>query len=304
VVNTEISSAERDRKRLGYMAIYVGLAANIFLATIKTTIGILGGSAALLADGINSVSDVAYYLVVTVFVRMAGKPADDEHPYGHNQLESIAALVVGAFVITTAVTIFWESVNEVYEQLTGQAHVTGAAQITLYIALLTVLIKIGLMVYTRKIGQQTKNPVIVALAYDHRNDIFTALAASIGISFGLIGYTWVDPLAGALVALVILRTGVNILRQSTGELMDTVPGSELDRQVRQTLSGFQNLIEIEEVHAHRFGPYFVMNMTVGVEENLTVREGDQIASKIETILIDQIPNLRRVHVHYHPYKKI
>jgi cation diffusion facilitator family transporter len=95
------------RNRKGNQAVVIGLLANIFLAGLKTSIGILGHSPALLADGINSTSDVAYYIVVSIFVRLAGKPADEEHPYGHNQLESIGALVVGSFVITTAVAIFW-----------------------------------------------------------------------------------------------------------------------------------------------------------------------------------------------------
>ena len=103
-----------------------GLAANILLAALKTVIGILGHSPALLADGINSTSDVAYYVVVSVFVRLARKPPDPEHPYGHRQLESISAVVVGAFVVSTAIAIFWTAVRNVYDLWTGQAEFGGA----------------------------------------------------------------------------------------------------------------------------------------------------------------------------------
>src|SRR5450830_549023 len=96
-----------ELKRTGGWIINVGLAANAALALLKTSIGILGHSDALLADGINSTSDVVYYIVVKIFMRLADKPADAEHPYGHRQLESVAALVVGAFVITTGIAIFW-----------------------------------------------------------------------------------------------------------------------------------------------------------------------------------------------------
>ena len=142
-INEELN--RKTRKKLANRAIQLGLVTNIFLATVKTGFGIFGGSPALLADGINSVSDVAYYMVVSVFMRLAGKPADDEHPYGHNQLESIAALVIGAFVITTAITIFWRSVNSVYEILSAQVVPTAAASITLVIALLTIIIKIAII---------------------------------------------------------------------------------------------------------------------------------------------------------------
>ena len=108
------------RERKGILAVNIGLGANTLLAALKTSMGILGHSPALLAEGVNSTSDVAYYIVVSVFVRLAGKPADDEHPYGHSQMESIAALIVGAFVMTTGIAIFWDAVNRVFDLLSGR----------------------------------------------------------------------------------------------------------------------------------------------------------------------------------------
>ena len=96
-----------ERSKLSNQAVSLALIANVMLAVLKTSIGILGNSGALLADGINSTSDVVYNIVVSIFVRAAHKPADEEHPYGHTQFESVGALVVGAFVITTAITIFY-----------------------------------------------------------------------------------------------------------------------------------------------------------------------------------------------------
>ena len=123
---------QREQKSLA--AVWLGMVANIFLATGKTAIGILGHSPALLADGINSTSDVAYYVVVTVFIRMSRKPADDEHPYGHSQMESIAALVVGAFVVTTAIAIFWDAVNNVYEMISQEISFQSASLLALGMA--------------------------------------------------------------------------------------------------------------------------------------------------------------------------
>jgi len=108
-----------ERSKLSNQAVSLALIANVLLAVLKTSIGILGHSPALLADGINSTSDVVYNIVVSVFVRAAHKPADDEHPYGHTQFESVGALVVGAFVITTAITIFWDSVNSLFDFIKG-----------------------------------------------------------------------------------------------------------------------------------------------------------------------------------------
>ncbi|RLC70180.1 MAG: cation transporter [Chloroflexi bacterium] len=288
------------RKRHSILAVNLGLVANIFLAALKTGIGILGHSPALLADGVNSTSDVAYGIVVSVFMRLAGKPPDEEHPYGHSQMESIAAVVVGSFVMTTAIAIFWDSVNNVYELVTGQGDFSGAALGALWVGALTVALKLGLTIWTQRIGRQMQNAAVLALAYDHRNDVFSAMAATAGIFFGRMGYPWIDPLAGALVALIILRTGIEILREATADLMDTLPGQTLSRQIIGLLAPIPGVQRIEEIHAHRFGPYLVANVTIGVDGSLSVAEGDGIATQVEHTLIEHIEYMRRVHVHYHP----
>ncbi len=224
---------ERDRKSL--WAINLGLGVNIILSTVKTTVGVAGHSPALLAEGINSTSDVAYYVVAGIFVRLANKPADNEHPYGHRQLESIASLVVGAFVVSTAIVVFWDAVDKMWDLMDGRTTSQGAIQFALWVALGTVAIKIFLFFYVRRLGKETQNPIVDALAYDHRNDIFSASAASIGIFLGQRGLPWVDPLAGALVALLILRTGIYILRESSMQLMDAVPSRKLAKQILKLL---------------------------------------------------------------------
>lgn len=293
-----------ERSSKGLLAVHVGLAANALLAVVKATIGVVGHSPALLADGINSTSDVAYGVVMSIFMKLSGKPADHEHPYGHDQMESIAAVVVGAFVISTAIAIFWNSVNGVYEILSGTGDFAGASKIALWVALVGAGLKVWLTLWTGKIGKQTKNSAVEALAHDHRNDIFAALAAAVGIFFGRMGFPWVDPLAGAVVSLIILYTGVEILRTSTADLMDTIPGKQLGREIRDLLASVDGVRSVEEVHAHRFGPYLVVNVTIGVDGALSVTEGDRIATWAEEILVKKIEFMRRVHVHYHPTASI
>jgi cation diffusion facilitator family transporter len=292
--------SDSTRQRSNLLAVNVGLAANIILAVLKTTIGILGHSQALLADGINSTSDVVYGFVVAIFIRLSNKPADREHPFGHNQLESIAALTISAFVMTTAVGIFWDAVNTIYDQLTGVTTPTTARMVALWVALLTVILKIGLFLYTRRIGKQQNSIAVTALAYDHRNDIFSAGAALAGITLGRMGFAWVDPLAAALVALVILRTGIQILRESADDLMDTLPGKEIEKQVVDILQLVPGIREVESIHMHRFGPYIVMNLTICVDGEIRVTQGDAIATLAEQMLKERIEMIRGVHIHYHP----
>ncbi|HPD13988.1 MAG TPA: cation diffusion facilitator family transporter [Planctomycetota bacterium] len=292
-----------SREHRGLLAVNLGLAANVVLAALKTAVGILGHSPALLADGVNSTSDVAYYIVVSVFVRLAGRPPDDEHPYGHRQMESIAALVIGAFVMTTGIAIFWDAVNRVYDLLSRPGAEEGALSITLWVALFTVALKTALTLVTRRIGRQTHNPAVMALAYDHRNDIISASAVTIGIFLGRTGLDWVDPLAGAIVALIILRTGVEIIRSAAAELMDSVPSRELAEEIRGHLTGVPGIREVEEIRAHRFGPYLVVNLTIGVDPHISIAEADHIATEIEHTLVDGMDYVRRVDVHCHPVRE-
>lgn len=294
---TKINPEERGR--ISNRAMLLALLANILLALLKTVVGVVGHSTALLADGINSTSDVVYNIVVSIFVRRARKPADPEHPYGHTQFESVGALVVGAFVITTALTIFWNSVNALFDLLSGKATSDGASLITLIIALFTVVLKIGLTFYTRKIGNHTHNPAIIALAQDHRNDIFSATAVVVGILLSRMGCHWVDPAAGTLVALVILRTGLSILTESTDDLMDTVPGEALHQKINDIIGNIPGVQGIDNLKAHRFGQYLVINVTIFVDGKLSVDEGDQIADQVENQLITDLDYIRAVHVHFH-----
>ncbi len=279
----------------------IGLGANIVLALVKTLAGIFGNSAGLLADGINSTSDVVYYAFVKVFMKISAKPADREHPYGHGQMESIAALVVGSFVVTTAVGIFWKSVSDIYEiARSGTGEAATAAHGTLLIALGTILVKILLTNITLRVGRRNGHTAVIALAQDHRNDIFSAVAVALGILFARHGFPWMDPLAGALVAIIILHTGIGILRESSAELMDTLPNRKLGDTLRATIGSQDDVKTIEEIHTHRFGPYYVVNLTIGIDGDLSVAEGDRIASEVEERIHHMFGLVRRVYVHYHP----
>lgn len=280
-------------------AINWGLGFNIVLALAKTIIGLTSSSEALFADGMNSASDVVYYLVVKALVRFAHRPADREHPYGHRQLETIAALAVGAFVATTAVVVFWMSVNRLYRVwiLAERDHVGLEA---LGVALATLAAKLGLTGYTWRVARRTENPALLALALDHRNDVLTAAGATFGILWTHRGHTWADPLVGCAVATVVLLTGIEIMRESSTDLMDTVPSEALDRQARDLLGGLPGIRSVEEVHAHRFGPYFILNVAIGVDGSATVTVGDRIATEVERRLCSGIPLVQRVYVHYHP----
>lgn len=292
----------KDRDKLTSLAVNLGLFSNVLLAALKTSIGIIGHSPALLADGINSSSDVVYYIAVKIFMKQAKKPADSEHPYGHRQLESIAAIVVGAFILTTGIAIFWESINKVYELVTQTEIGRSASHWALVIALGTFILKICLYYYTRRTVKKTHNPTLRALANDHLNDIMASLAVIVGVVMGRLGYYWMDPAAGAIVAIYIAKTGIEIIMDSSSELMDRLPDDEFTRELRDLTMQVHGVRGIEELGIHRFGPHYTISMTIAVAGELSIDQAHDISHKVEQRLLEHFDNgLRKVHIHYHPF---
>jgi cation diffusion facilitator family transporter len=292
-----------DRDRISNYTVNLGMYSNILLSLLKTIIGIVGHSTALLADGINSTSDVVYYIAVKIFMKQANKPADAEHPYGHRQLESISAIVVGAFILTTGIAIFWDSINAVYDLMTGVKPGQAASIFALIVAVFTVILKIYLYIVTKKNQKMTGNPTLRALANDHLNDIMASISVVIGVMGGRMGMLWMDPMAGAIVAIFILRTGISIIMESSAELMDTFPDLKFKEDLVSTAATIPGVMQVDVIGMHCFGPYFIVDIDIGVNGEQSIQQGHSIADKVEQALIDKFSvSLRKVHVHYHPFE--
>ncbi len=290
-----------NRDKLTNLTVNLGLFSNVLLSILKTSIGILGHSAALLADGINSSSDVVYYIAVKIFMNQASKPADQEHPYGHRQLESISAIVVGAFILTTGIAIFWESINKVYEMVAHIETGRSASIWALVIALLTFMLKIYLYYFTRANVRKTNNPTLKALANDHLNDIMASVAVVVGVIMGRFGFYWMDPAAGAIVAIYIIKTGMGIIMETSQELMDSIPDEGFALELKQEALSVNGVQGIDELGFHRFGPYYTVNMSILVDGAISVDAGHVISHDVEKRLLEKFSTgLRQVHIHYHP----
>jgi len=288
------------RERQSNFAVNLGLFYNIILSVAKTFFGIFGHSSALLADGINSTSDVVYYIAVKVCLKKANKPSDENHPFGHKQLENVASIVVAAFIVTTAIAIAWKSLDSVYNILSKHHEPQEILPITLYVAIFTLISKVILSFYTVLIGKRTKNTAIQALASDHINDIFASLAVIVGIIFAEVGFTWVDPLVGIIVAVFIMRTGFDILRVSAKGLMDIAPNENMKALVYSVAKDMSEDVVVQSILSHRYGPYYSLNITLGINGSLSMDKGHNLADIFENELMQKDSNLKYVFIHYHP----
>jgi cation diffusion facilitator family transporter len=165
------------------------------------------------------------------------------------------------------------------------------------------VVKVGLYLFTRRIGQQTGSLAVLAVARDHRNDVFSVSTATLGILMARAGYIWFDPLAAAVVALVILATGISILRDSSASLMDLFPSQPVAQRIRTLLEGVPGIEEVEEIRVHQIGHYLMVDVVIGVEGTLTVAAGNEIATQAEERLYNNLDFLRHVSVHYHPRRE-
>ncbi len=284
-------------------SVNLGLVSNIIFAILKTIIGIYGKSQALIADGINSTSDVAYYVAVSIFMKKSHKPADEEHPYGHRQLDNIAAIVVGAFIVTTGATIFWNSISSLYSYWQGEYDNCQSFLFPMIIAGLTVLAKIYLYLDTKITYKQTKNPTIKALMNDHVNDIMASGTVLISLIFAFFNNNmiWIDPVASCLVAIFIFKTGFEIVVDSSTDLMDSMPDKDFTSKIEEIVLAHPQVYGISHIGVHKYGPSFVLNLTIEVDANLSLAQGDEICDHLEESLIKEFEDsLKKTNIHYHP----
>jgi cation diffusion facilitator family transporter len=279
----------------------IGLFCNAILAVAKIFAGIIGHSQALLADGINSTSDVIYYVAIKIVMALAHNPADKEHPYGHKHLESVAALVIGAFVITSAVVVFWNSVDKAFHLFFVSPEENASPAIyVLYIIFGTIAVKSFLYFITKRIGEKYGSILVSALASDHKSDIFSSSSALVGIIFSIAGIKWFDPLAGAIVSIFIFSTGLKIIMESSDSLINVVPDDNLAATIKNIALDCNGIEVVEKIRTHRFGPYIVANITIGVDGDISVAAGDKIADLLEKKLLHLVDGLVEISIHYHP----
>ena len=282
-------------------AAVLGLAVNLSLGIVKLIGGIVGNSFALIADAVNSIGDVVTTVVVLFALRVAQRPADAEHPYGHTRAEGIAASNVALLVIISALMVGWEAIR----RITNQHDIPPIW--TLWIAGANILIKEGLYQYNVRVGKRTGSSAIIANAWDHRSDALCALAVLIGLGTIRLGgsqFIWADEMASLIVVAVIVWSGVQLFRSSASELMDVQADSEFVDRIREMAMSVSGVAEVETLWVRKSGLEFFTDIHIEVDQNLTVAEGHSIGHQVKDRLLADFPNLRDVLVHLEPFPHI
>ena len=281
----------------GLIAAGVGMATNIVLAILKIVTGFLGNSYALIADGIESTTDIISSLVVWTGLKISALPADDDHPYGHGKAEPIAGLVVALALLAAAVFIALESIGEIITP----HH--APAWFTLLVLALVILTKEALYRFVFRVGAELTSTAVKGDAWHHRSDAITSAAAFIGISIALVGgkgYESADDWAALLACTVILFNGYRICRVALNDIMDAAPPDALQTQIRAISSAVPGVVRIEKCRARKSGLGLFVEIHVEVDGALSVLRGHEIAHAVSDGLKAAPLSIQHVVVHIEP----
>lgn len=288
-----------DRARIGKLkarASYVGAAVNVFQTLIKIAFGILGQSAALIADGIHSLSDLLSDLLVIIAVRLGSREADYEHPYGHRRFETIATVILGVSLITISGLITWSVMN----RMAHPEHLPVPNVLSLSIAAVSILINEWLYHYTKRIAKKTRSKLLLANAWHQRSDAISSLVVLFGIGAVMLGYPLADAIAAIVVALMIAKIGLNLVLESIKELVDTSLPPKLVAEFRSTIMGIDGVEGIHLLRTRQMGEDALIDAHIVVDPRITVSEGHSIGDTVRDELIARFDDVMDVLVHVDP----
>jgi cation diffusion facilitator family transporter len=276
----------------------VGMAVNFVLAMVKLVAGILGNSYALVADAVESFADIVGSAIIWGGLRVAARPPDDNHPYGHGKAEALASLAVAGLLLAAAVWIVVKSIHEIITP-----HSTPAWW-TLVVLVVVVATKETMFRVARSVARREGSTAVHTDAWHHRADAITSLAAFVGISIALIGgegWEPADDWAAILASVTIAWNAVTIARPPISELLDKRPGDIPERAaaVARTVDGVR---DIEQAHARKAGTRYWVDMHVEVDPHLSVHEGHIISGKVKAAIRREIPEVAGVLVHIEPHQ--
>jgi cation diffusion facilitator family transporter len=284
------------------IAAWVSLISNFLLTGIKIFVGLVFKSQVLVADGVHNAGDVIASAATLSSMHISKRPPDEDHPYGHGKAEVIGAGFVAIILAAASIYIGYNSLKVLFQPI-PKAHV-----IAFIAAIVSLLWKQALYIYTIRIGKQVNSKGLIATAHDHLADVYGSLAAVIGIGLGLIGEHWDiaylaygDPIAGFIVALLVMKLAYSMGQESIDVLMEKNIDLEQIREFSVLIQAFPQIKRIDRIRAREHGHYLIVDIRIGIDAKLSIQEGHDISKQIKQVMMQQYPNIEEVLVHLNPW---
>lgn len=286
-------------------AAWLGIFGNLALAIMKGAVGYFSGSKALIADAANSASDVAGSFAVLIGIRAAKRPPDKDHPYGHGKAESIAAIIVSVLLLLVGFEVARSAFVTIFF---SEGELTPPKSFAVWALVIAIVVKEVLFQYKFRLGKELKSQALIANAWDHRSDVLASSAALIGVGAALLGQMlglpwlyYADPVAGLLVAGLVLLMGYRLIRESIHSALDHVLHAEDAEELVNTAQKVKGVITVDDLRAREHGHYVIVDAKISVNPLITVLEGHDIAKAVKHELMNKFTHVSDVFVHVNPY---
>lgn len=286
-----MDSTHRDGLQLGDRVFLRSLAVKGFLAVLKLGVGFPVGSKALIADGVNSLSDILTNGGAWIGFRLARQPADEDHHYGHGSFEGLTALVVGLVLVAGAILLLWDA-------FFSSAPVLGAVDASLAMGAAAVSIagNLWLARITQKAGEQLGSATLIALARDNRSDVLASFLVVLGAGANSIGWLIAEPLAAGVIAVMIAAMGLGSAREGLDILMDRVSDPDLRGRIRDRAASVPGIRGVHHIRVHPLGTAQRVDLDISVEGSMNVRDAHRLARLAERAVVQSEPAIIAVHV--------
>ena len=298
------SKKTASREREIYKVTIVGSVVNFVLLLFKFFAGIVGHSAAMLADAVHSLSDFVTDIIVLVFVRISSKPEDEGHDYGHGKYETLATAIIGICLFVVGLGILWNGVQSIWQVVQGNT-LPEPGMLALWAALISVVSKEALYQYTALRGRKLNSQAVVANAWHHRSDAFSSIGTMAGIGGAiLLGDEWrvLDPIAAVIVSFFILKVSVKLLVPSMNELLEKSLPAEEENRINEIVLSYPGVTAPHHLRTRRIGNNRSIDLHVRMDGKLTLEEAHRRATLIEQRLREEFGKGTYISIHVEPIK--
>ena len=285
-----------------YKVTLVGGVVNVVLLLFKFVAGIVGHSAAMVADAVHSLSDFVTDVIVLVFIHISGKPKDKSHDYGHGKYETLAMTLIGVALLIVAIGILYSGAAKIYVWANG-GQLEAPGTLALWAALLSVLLKEAVYQYSMVKARQLNSQVVAANAWHHRSDALSSIGTAIGIGGAIfLGQRWtvLDPIASVVVGAFIVKVAVDLLRNGIGDLMEQSLPDAVEEEMLRIVGALPGVVNPHDLRTRRIGNHYAIELHILMDGDISLREAHNKASEVEDLLRARYGEDTHVAVHVEP----
>ncbi len=289
---------EADFQKEANRVALVTIIGNVVLSILKLLAGILAHSAAMVSDAIHSASDVFSTVVVIIGVRLASKESDKEHPYGHERLECVAAILLSMVLFITGLGIGAEALKHIFKGDFEQLQTPGI--LAFAAAIVSIASKEGMYWYTRYYAKKIDSSALMADAWHHRSDAFSSLGALIGIAGARLGFPIMDSMASLVIFFFIAKAAYDIFKDAVDKMIDCSCDEETEQQIYDCVIKQEHVMGIDLLQTRVFGNKIYVDVEISVNSSFTLKKAHEIAEEVHETIEQNFPKIKHIMVHVNP----